>query len=69
MSDFGMELIGGFVFSSIGLVAFIYGKRMQVWRAMLLGLALMTYPYFVSTSLILYSLGAVLTGALFLSRG
>ncbi|HEY0368034.1 MAG TPA: hypothetical protein VGC85_00425 [Chthoniobacterales bacterium] len=68
MPNFGAELIGGLVFSSIGLVAFTYGKRMQVWRAMLLGIALMVYPYFVSSLLVLYSLGAALTGALFVFR-
>ena len=35
------NLIGGLVFGSIGFVAFIYGKRMNLWRPMLLGIALM----------------------------
>ena len=50
---FGAELIGGFVFSSIGLIAFAYGKRMQVWRIMLLGIVLMAYPYFVPSTAML----------------
>lgn len=35
------NLIGGFVFGSIGFVAFIYGKRINIWKPMLLGIALM----------------------------
>ncbi|MFL6582953.1 MAG: hypothetical protein ACJ8KU_00385 [Chthoniobacterales bacterium] len=69
MPDFGStQLIGGFLFGSVGFIAFIYGKRMKVWKTMFIGLALMGYPYFVSSDLLLYSLGAVLSGALFIFR-
>ena len=64
----GAQIIGGFVFSSVGLVAFVYGKRMHVWRPMLIGLALMAYPYFVASDVVLYSLGIALTAALFFWR-
>ena len=64
----GAELIGGLIFSSVGFVAFVYGKRMHFWKAMLIGIALMVYPLFVSTDALLYSLGAVLTAALFIWR-
>ena len=40
MPTFGAELIGGFVFSSIGLIAFVYGKRMHVWKPMFIGLVM-----------------------------
>lgn len=63
------EIIGEFIFGSIGFVAFIYGKRMQVWKTMFIGLALMVYPYFVPDALVSYATGAILTGALFLFRG
>lgn len=63
------EIIGEFIFGSIGFVAFIYGKRMQVWKTIFIGLALMVYPYFVPDALISYATGAILTGALFLFRG
>src|ERR1700760_3123764 len=46
------NLIGGFIFGSIGFVAFIYGKRLNLWKPMFIGLALMVYPYFVSSDLI-----------------
>jgi glucose uptake protein GlcU len=64
----GMNLIGGLLFGSIGFVAFIYGKRMQIWKPMFLGLALMAYPYFVSNDIALFAIGAVGTAALFLFR-
>ena len=62
------NLIGGFIFGSIGFVAFIYGKRMQLWKMMLCGLALMVFPYFVENMSILYGIGSVGTIALFFLR-
>jgi hypothetical protein len=62
------NFIGGMLFGSIGFVAFIYGKRMHVWKPMLLGLALMAYPYFVENDIALFAIGAVGTAALFLFR-
>ena len=62
------NLIGGFIFGSIGFVAFIYGKRMQLWKMMLCGLALMVFPYFVENMSILYGVGVAGTAALFFLR-
>jgi hypothetical protein len=62
------NLIGGCVFGSIGFVAFIYGKRMNLWKPMFLGIALMVYPYFVSNDLIMIAIGAVGTVGLFFLR-
>ena len=62
------NLIGGFIFGSIGFVAFIYGKRMQLWKMMLCGLALMVFPYFVENMSILYVAGIAGTIALFFLR-
>jgi hypothetical protein len=64
----GANLIGGLLFGSIGFVAFVYGKRMNVWKPMFLGLALMAYPYFVTNDIALFAIGAVGTAALFLFR-
>jgi hypothetical protein len=47
------NLIGGFVFGSIGFVAFIYGKRMNLWKIMLCGLALMIFAYLIADAVIL----------------
>jgi hypothetical protein len=62
------NLIGNFLFGSIGFVAFIYGKRMQLWKMMLCGLALMIFPYFVENMSILYGIGISATLALFFLR-
>jgi hypothetical protein len=64
----GANLIGGLIFGSIGFVAFIYGKRLHVWKPMFLGLALMVYPYFIENDIALFAIGAVGTAALFLFR-
>ena len=64
----GANLIGGLLFGSIGFVAFVYGKRMHVWKPMLIGLALMAYPYFVENPVALFAIGAAATVALFLFR-
>jgi hypothetical protein len=63
------SLIAGLIFGSIGFVAFIYGKRMNLWKPMLCGIALMIYPYFVADTLALFAIGAVGTAALFFLRG
>jgi hypothetical protein len=62
------NLIGGLVFGSIGFVAFIYGKRMDLWKPMLLGLALMIYPYFISNDATMIAIGAIGTAGLFFLR-
>jgi len=62
------NVIGGFVFGSIGFVAFIYGKRMNLWKPMFLGIALMVYPYFISNDVALIAIGAIGTAGLFFLR-
>jgi len=62
------NLVGGLVFGSIGFVAFIYGKRMHLWKMMLCGLVLMAFPYFVENVPILYAAGVAGTFALFFLR-
>lgn len=62
------ELVAGFLFGSIGFVAFVYGKREALWRPMFTGLALMIYPYFVAQTLPLFAIGTVLTVSLLFAR-
>src|SRR5438309_621120 len=62
------NLIGGLVFGSIGFVAFVYGKRMNLWKPMFLGIALMVYPYFVSNDLLMIAIGTIGTAGLFFLR-
>jgi hypothetical protein len=62
------NLIGGFVFGSIGFVAFIYGKRMNLWKPMFLGIGLMVYPYFISNDAVMFVIGIFGSAALFFLR-
>ena len=61
-------LLWGVLFSSIGLGLFIYGKRQQRLVALLCGLGLMIYPYFVSSALLVVLIGAVLVAIPFFIR-
>jgi hypothetical protein len=62
------NLIGGVIFGSIGFVALMYGKRMNLWKPMLLGIALMVYPYFVSDDKVMLVIGIFGSTALFFFR-
>ena len=69
MFDFSAaNLIGGFVFGSIGFVAFFYGRRMNLWKLMFCGLALMIFPYFVANTTAMYVVGSAGSIALLFLR-
>jgi hypothetical protein len=53
-------LLWGLLFGSIGLGYFIYGKRQRAVVPLVCGLALMIFPYLVSSTLPLVAIGAVL---------
>lgn len=53
-------LLWGVLFSSIGLGYFIYGKKQRSIPALICGVLLMMYPYFVSNTWVLVIVGAVL---------
>ena len=61
-------LIAGVVFGSIGFAAFIYGKKRSSFSAMIIAVALMAYPYFVSNPVTVYAIGIVLTASPFIFR-
>ncbi|HEY1769438.1 MAG TPA: hypothetical protein VGG02_04190 [Chthoniobacterales bacterium] len=63
------NLFAGLIFSSIGMVGFIYGKRLHLWKPMFIGVALMAYPYFIDNTALVCALGFLGTVALFLTRG
>jgi hypothetical protein len=62
--DFGWFMWSG-LFSLIGFAVFTYGRRQQLGAPLLVGVALMVYPYFVSSTLALVGIGALLIGGLF----
>jgi len=57
----GPALFGSLIFGVIGLAAFLYGKRSVLIVPMVMGMALMVFPYFVSSTWLLYTIGFALT--------
>lgn len=53
-------LLWGVLFSSIGFGFFIYGKKQKVIVPLICGLTLMIYPYFISNSVLLVTVGIIL---------
>ncbi len=49
------------VFGSIGLGFFIYGKKQRVIVPLMVGIALMIFPYFIADITLLVIVGAILT--------
>lgn len=62
------NLFAGLLFSSIGFVGLAYGKRMSLWKPMFIGIALMAYPYFIESTLMICVVGILGTSALFFLR-
>ena len=61
-------LLGMIIFGAIGMGAFVYGKKSGMIKPMLTGIALIVYPYFVSATWLVFLIGLLLTGSLFLFR-
>ncbi len=71
VSDKGFDMakiFGYFIFGGIGFVAFVYGKKNSFFKPMLIGIVLNVYPYFISSTLLIYIVGIALTAALFMWR-
>lgn len=62
------NLFGSIAFGIVGFGAFMYGKKTAGVKAMVIGVALMVYPYFVDPTWLLYTIGLALTAALFVFR-
>ena len=68
-SDFtAANIMAWILFGSIGFVVFIYGKKQKNLKALLIGILLMVYPYFISGTLALYLVGIGLCVALYFFR-
>ncbi|HUK57160.1 MAG TPA: amino acid transport protein [Nitrospiria bacterium] len=63
-----LNLFLNVLFSAIGLGYFVYGKRQRQGPALLAGLLLMIYPYFVSNTLGIVGAGLTLIAAPFLAK-
>jgi hypothetical protein len=69
VSDFnGAKIFAYIIFGAIGFAVFVYGKKNQFFRPMIIGVALMVYPYFISGTFFLYLAGIALTAALYFWR-
>ena len=58
----------GLLFGTLGIGYFVYGKRQRMVMAMASGVALMVFPYFVSSALLVVLIGALLLALPFLFR-
>lgn len=56
------------IFGAIGSGAFVYGKKDGNYRPMVIGVALIAYPYFIPGTFFLYLVGIALTAALYFWR-
>lgn len=54
------SLLWGLLFGSIGLGFFIYGRKQKAVVPLVVGLALMIFPYFVSSTILVVVIGSVL---------
>lgn len=61
-------IIGGLLFSGVGLVVFNYGRKQSLWKPMAIGAALMVFPYFVWNAWALWMVGSALMAALWFFR-
>jgi hypothetical protein len=53
--------------SGIGFVLFVYGKKQERWPQLAGGIALMVYPYFVSTLALSLLIGAAIVAAVWIA--
>ena len=51
------NVVGGFIFGSIGMVVFMYGKKERNYKPLVMGIVLMAYPYFITNTFWLYAAG------------
>ncbi len=58
--DNSASLLWGVLFGSIGMGYFVYGKKQQRGIALLSGIALIAFPYFVSNVFLIVLIGLVL---------
>ena len=68
-NDFNIALMMAWmIFGGVGFVAFVYGKKEQNYRALVIGLVLMIYPYFGLNTMANYVVGILLCVALYVFR-
>jgi hypothetical protein len=61
-------IIWGILFSSVGVYAFLFGKKKSNAAFMVIGILLIAYPYVVQQTYLVALVGAVLTVSLYFFR-
>jgi hypothetical protein len=51
------NILAGLIFGTIGWGAWRYGRSLERWKPVAIGLALMIYPYFIAIPWLLWSVG------------
>ena len=59
------NILAGILFGSIGWISLSYGRKLQLWKPIAIGLALMIYPYFFSNNWLLWGVGIALLVTLY----
>ena len=54
------NLLAGILFGGIGFGAFAYGKRLELWQPIAIGIVMMSYSMFVTNIWLNWSIGAAL---------
>jgi uncharacterized membrane protein len=54
------SLLWGVLFGSIGMGFFVYGKKQRAVVPLVCGLALMVFPYFIASTVLLVAIGVAL---------
>jgi len=63
-----MYILGAIVFGLLGYAAYRYGKKAELPAPKWIGVALMLYPYAISSTWLLYAVGTGLCLGLFVYR-
>lgn len=56
----GYNILAGLIFGTIGWGAVSYGRKLDLWKPIAIGLALMIYPYFFSNPWLMWGIGVAL---------
>ena len=59
-------LFSGFMISMIGLGLFLHGKKMERYRSLGIGLAMMIFPMFVHSILLMWAIAVACVVSVFL---
>ncbi|MFT3992194.1 MAG: hypothetical protein QM680_12370 [Luteolibacter sp.] len=52
------NILAGLVFGTIGMASVSYGKKLDLWKPVVIGILLMGYPYFVENVWLMWGIGA-----------